>query len=93
MIMETNKVGFLESAAGRKSNSNLTVAICAGICVFATLTEGCGKIVSIYKGDCTANADWAAIALLVGAVLIGNGVTKAAKRVNINNAKTEEQDA
>lgn len=90
VIMEIEKVGFLESNVGRKSNSRLTVAICSGICVFATMVEGCGKIMAIYKGDCTVQADWTAIAILVGAVLLGAGANKAAQRININPPKTEE---
>ena len=78
------EVGFLESSAGRKSNSRLTVIICACICVFAALIEGCGKIVSILKGDCTATADWESIAFLTAVILLGNAAVKAAQRLNIN---------
>ena len=80
-----NKVGFLESNFNRKSNSRLTVAICSGICIFATLVEGSAKIISVVKGAQTPTpADWAGIAVLVGALLIGNGALKAAQRLGID---------
>ena len=81
-----NKVGFLESENGRKSNSRLTVAICAGICIFAALIEGGGKIISIIKGNCIATADWEAVAILVAVILFGAAGIKAAQRVNINQS-------
>ena len=86
----TETVGFLESAVGRKSNSRLTIAICSGICIFATLVEGAGKILAIIKGNCNVEANWYAIGVLVGAVLLGTGVTKAAQRININQPKDSE---
>lgn len=78
------KVGYLESDTNRKSVSRLTIAICAGICIFATLVEGSGKILSIVKGSEAVTADWTAISFLVGALLLGTGVTKAAQRINFN---------
>lgn len=82
MKIETVRVGFLESNTGRKSSSRLTVVICAAICLFAAGVEGAGKIISIAKGNEAAAADWTGIAILVGALLLGNGALKAAQRIN-----------
>ena len=82
MKIETVKIGYLESNVGRKSSSRLTIAICAAICLFAAGVEGAGKIISIAKGNDAAAADWTGIAILVGALLLGNGALKAAQRIN-----------
>ena len=82
MKIETVKIGYLESNVGRKSSSRLTIAICAAICLFAAGVEGAGKIISIAKGSDAAAADWTGIAILVGALLLGNGALKAAQRIN-----------
>lgn len=84
------EVGYLESEAGRKSGSRLNMIICAGICVFAALVEGGGEIITSVKGSEINQADWQAIAILVGALLIGNGVVKgasAAKQALSNSKK------
>ena len=86
------KVGFLESGLNRKSNSRLTIAICAGICIYAALIEGAGKIVSIIRNCDTSNADWEAVAYLVGALLLGTGLVKGAQRINLNLTKEDKND-
>lgn len=92
MKIETVKVGFLESNTGRKSNSRLTVAICSIICLFAAGVEGAGKIISIAKGNEAAAADWMGIAVLVGALLMGNGALKAAQRINAKASTGDTKD-
>lgn len=79
--MEENvkQAGYLESAPGRKSNSRLTIAICACICIFATLIEGAAKIVSIIHDDKIAEANWYGITTMVAVLLLGASATKAAQ--------------
>jgi len=87
MKIEIGKVGFLESEMGRKSSSRLTIIICACICVFAAGVEGVSKVMSVVKGAEAAAADWAGVAFLVGALMLGNGALKAAQRLNSNAGK------
>jgi len=82
-------VGFLESAISRKSNSRLTVFLCSIICIWAAAVEGSAKLISVTK-DKPVDADWTAIAILVGTLLLGNGALKVAQRIGIG--KNVEDD-
>lgn len=84
-------VGFLESAISRKSNSRLTVFLCAIICIWAAAVEGSAKLLSVAK-DRAVEADWTAIAILVGTLLLGNGALKVAQRIGVNK-KVEDDTA
>lgn len=84
----TGKVGFLESEMNRKSNSRLTIIICAFICVFAALVEGGCKVIATFQGkENPPAADWAAIAFLVGVLLLGNSALKLAQRFGVSKDK------
>lgn len=75
-------VGYLESNVNRKSSTRLNVIICACICVMAAGVEGAGKLVSIVRSDeVIVQANWQAITYMVGVLLLGNGVIKAAQGV------------
>ena len=83
----TNK-GFLESAEGRKSSNRLTLIICAAICVFATIIEGGSMLISVVKDSAVIHqANWTEITYLVGVLLMGSGVIKAAQSLTINKTK------
>ena len=86
------KVGFLESEAGRKSSSRLNIIVCAAICVLAAVVEGGCKVYAVIKDKPPVESDWSAIAMLVGALLLGNGVVKAAQKLNFTKPSNDKED-
>lgn len=87
MNKTSEKVGFLESQVGRKSNSRLTIFICSLICIIAACSEAAAKFV---KGT---PADWVGIGILVSALLLGNGVLKFAQNIGYKQpTKTTSDD-
>lgn len=76
------KVGYTESNAGRKSVNRLIIMVSLFVCVFAALVEGGGEIITSIKGVPVNPADWGAVAMLIGTLLLGSGGIKAAQALN-----------
>lgn len=92
-VKDENAVGFLESDRNRKSVSRLGIAITAAVCVLATLIEGGSKLLSVVKMEEVVNADWDAVAKLLGVLLVGTGAIKAAQGFKVSQLKNVNNES
>jgi hypothetical protein len=86
-----SKVGFLETKNANgvieRSSSRLVLIILIVIVCLAAVTESATHIATALTKDVVVKADWYAIAVLAGTLLLGKGINKAAEnfKFNVNN--------